>query len=627
MNDEMREKGRKKLRKLLYKSRADIATDEEIEEAYKILSQNEELLCHLESGHVNEVHEILSRPENIVIILDPFNEITPYYEPGNVEATTPEQIQAGQAYLWKLLQRQLDKENPVITLEMAKDMYEEMSEDTALMRILADTQEKGQERQTLVKAMKYVRAKEEVLEIRNETRGTILGTMFFGDGTAKEVTLDEFKEILQRGLDESNPDIDATDKLKVILSTLFEFIKTQPDFMADPRAVKTLDNLQFIYEYLTRDPDKELSNDLLDKFFKGEREFIAIPRPKGIDNFLKINSVGKKGIQIREYDSQIKVIRFEGNLGIEEQKIHDMFGMTCINGNHYKATKNLDTLIEIPLTQTMHYLGRPVNTNNKKQFVRKLNKEILKNIHNTYMEYEIKGKKENDYRMGRMYVGGGLYEANIKKDRITFRLSPEYAYFLNTAPLSQFNSKALYLGSRQNPLPYYLYRKLQEHYAMDANKKHGTYNILSIRKLLEFCSEIIPSYEWVQENDPGHWIRRIKDPLETALKDIKEGGLFEWEYCKRGMAEATQQDTGTRDYNKWSKLYITFKLIPEEPDQTERLQHKQERIEAAQSKKELKEAETIVKADKIQRRNTRKKKGSKQDPAASGQDKNKDNAD
>ena len=112
----------------------------------------------------------------------------------------------------------------------------------------------------------------------------------------------------------------------------------------------------------------------------------------------------------------------------------------------------------------------------------------------------------------------------------------------------------------------------------------------------------------MQQTDPGHWIRRIKGPLEEALNEIQKAGLFSWQYCKKGLAEATPQEIHSNDFQKWSTLYITFKLIPDEPDQTERLEHKQQRIEAAQAKQALKDAETIIQADKIQKRKERKKK-------------------
>ena len=45
-----------------------------------------------------------------------------------------------------------------------------------------------------------------------------------------------------------------------------------------------------------------------------------------------------------------------------------------------------------------------------------------------------------------------------------------------------------------------------------------------------------------------------------------------------------------------------------EPEQAERLEHKQKRLEAAQAKQAVKEAETIIKADKIKKRQNNTKK-------------------
>ena len=539
---------------------------------------------------------------------------------------TPEQIQGAKEELRELVKYVVseklipDLEEPNIKEEPTFPAYEEQIEDSEIVRAYKRfkqnrTHKTAEERvywvlETDHKMIELLAngEKEAALAYITEDKGHAMNTdialISFDDEEAEEpftINLMDFYEMLIESVNKKDSDRAAYEMLGVLVTSFKTFAETDgniPDPDLKKEFIELLDKLSWILQ-------QDAGGEILDRFLKGEQEFMVIPRPKGIDNFLKIHTVGNTGVQTREYEAGVKKVTFKGNLGIEEQKIHDMIGIAVINNNNYKARNNFDTLVDIPLTEIMRKLGRPINYNNKKQFARKLIKDILPSIHNTYIEYEMKDGKKKDYKIGRVTVGGGRMEANVKKDRVYFRVSPEYAYFLNAAPLSQFNSKALELGTKKKPQAYYMYRKMQEHYSMDANRSRSTHNILSVTALLDFCSEVIPSFEWVQENDQGHWIRRIRKPFEDALNEIKEKGIFEWSYCKKGMAEVTEKETRTTDYTKWSKLYITFRLIPDEPDQSQRLENKKQRIEAAQAKKDLREAETIIKADKIQRRKER----------------------
>lgn len=451
------------------------------------------------------------------------------------------------------------------------------------------------------------------LGLSEEEENILFGTLKGEDGTEENITGKVFFDLVQRGFADENPDPDARAKLEIILPAMVEamqknfnnlFVESQDREIA----FANLNALRNLLDSLLQtagviEPTEQA--DRLQEFWTGKREYMVIPRPKGIEKLLSINTTGDYGIQERKFDKL--TIRFKGRNAIEEQKINDMFRIAFAELNPYRAKKGFNTLVDIPLDRTMEILGRPVNSNNMKMFSRKLAKEILPSISTTNLEFEGIGKKEKDYIIGKMYIGGGFFKVDVKNNKIYFRLSQEYAYYLNNGLFSQCNSKALFLGTRQNPLPYFVHQKMQDQYFHDGNKRRTTNNILSIKSILEFCTDTLPSFDYVQKTDSGHWIRRIREPLEDALNKIQEEGLFSWEYCKKGLGPASEDETKSTEYKVWSKLYITFALIPEEPDQTERLENKKKRIEAIQEQKALKDAETIIKADKIQRKNNRKK--------------------
>lgn len=449
--------------------------------------------------------------------------------------------------------------------------------------------------------------KEQLAELMKNT--SHLATLTHADGSKEEITHGDFIELMASTLSKEAPDAKAADKLKVLLEALIGFGETQPELAEDPISAQTLDALRAIYTYLQQGIEQ---GEELSKFLQGAKEFMAIPRPAGLEELLTISAgKGSREISLREFD-KVK-ITFEGRLAIDEQKINEMLRLAFSANNPYKATTGLNTLIELPFSDTMSILGRTQTDRNRKEFSRQLRKEMLPAIAHQKLEIKAKGGT-----FVHMEVGGGYYAVNVKQDKIYFKLSDPYAAYLNAGALSQYSSKTLKLGSQKKPLAFYLAIKLQDHYFHDGNRHRKdsqgnpqpTNTLLSIKTLLAFSADILPSYDYVQQTDRGHWARLIRDPLEDALNEIQSAGLFSWQYCKKGLAEASPQETRSNDFRKWSGLYITFKLIPEEPDQTERLEHKQQRLEAAQAKQALKDAETIIKADKIQKRKGKKKEAS-----------------
>lgn len=337
-------------------------------------------------------------------------------------------------------------------------------------------------------------------------------------------------------------------------------------------------------------------------FLEGRRDLMTVARPLGIEDFLKIKDNGAE--VTRQFENS--TITFTGRLGMNEHKVAEVIRMRFTELNPYRAKTNLKTLIDVPLTALMEGTGRTVTPNNKKAFVRKLTREILPTIAHAHIT--LKTETADGMELKHMEVGGGYFEVSTKNDRILFRISPEYAAYLNTNSLSHYHRKTLLLGDSKSgdELPYYLCIKLQDHYFKDKNKSRGVNMILSIKSVLKFCEDNILC-DYIMETDPTHWKRKIKARLEKALDEIQERGIFEWKYCGPGQKEITQAEIDAADFYRWSeKLYITFQFIPEEPDESERLQNKRERIEAAKERKALEDDKITVEAAKIRKRRRRK---------------------
>ena len=537
---------------------------------------------------------------------------------------TPEQIQGAKEELRELVKYVVseklipDLEEPEVKEEPTFPAYTERIEDSEIVKAYKRFKQSRTHKTAEERVYWLLEADHKMIELlangdkeaalayitedKGRSMNTDIALISFDDYEREEpftINLMDFYEMLIESVNKKDSDRAAYEMLGILVTSFKTFAETDgniPDPELKKEFIELLDKLSWILQ-------QDAGGDKLEKFLKGEQKFMVIPRAKGMEDLLKINSPGHKGPVKREYKNAR--ISFSGQLSIDEHKIGEMVRLAFTSQNPHKAKTGLNTEVILPLTEVMRTLGRSVNPNNRKEFIKTLRTKTLPNLNATYIEI-----REDNGTFERIYFGGGYYKVEPRKDRIIFTLSDVYALYLNTNQLSQYSYKTLRLGSQRNPLPFYLALKIQNHYYHDGNRRRsngGTHNLLSIKTLLEFCEDSIPSYEYVQEKDPGHWIRRIREPLEKALNEMQKTGFLEWGYCKAGLAEATEKEIATTDYRKWSRLYITFRLL-EEPDQTQRLEHKQQRIEAAQTDRVLKRAEKIIKADQIERRNRRRKK-------------------
>ncbi len=351
-----------------------------------------------------------------------------------------------------------------------------------------------------------------------------------------------------------------------------------------------------MWKTLQQEPD----TDKLQLFLKRQVDYLTIHRPSGLIDLLGINGNPTQEPIIREL-GRVK-FNYTGRFGEREKKILRAIDLWLAENNYNGAKQDLNTYAVLPLKDTMRMLGMAVTPDNVRQFKSRLMSKkggILQSIQRGHIDID------DGHGTGlHAEVGTGSYSVSIPRDQIIFQVSDAYASYQNTAPLGQYHSATLYLKG----LAFIIADKLQDQYFRYGNRSRRTNNILSIKKILEFLEDELPSYETVSR---GHWVDRIREPIEEALNQIQAAGLFNWEYCKKGLGEVSPQEIATRDYRKWAALYITYKLIPAEPYTEEQIERRQQRIEEAKQKKLLKDAQTIVKADRIEKRKLRKNKKGK----------------
>ena len=138
----------------------------------------------------------------------------------------------------------------------------------------------------------------------------------------------------------------------------------------------------------------------------------------------------------------------------------------------------------------------------------------------------------------------------------------------------------LRLNSKHSPASFALGRKIAEHKNMNAGRMNE--DIISVKTLLAAAEDFIPSYESVVKSNSRHVGDKIIERLGNGLDALSD--TFTWEYCHSKGAPLTDEEIANLDYS----LFITLNVRiywRSYPDQTARLERRQQRIDRAKAKR------------------------------------------
>lgn len=294
--------------------------------------------------------------------------------------------------------------------------------------------------------------------------------------------------------------------------------------------------------------------------------------------------------------------KLKGGLSVGAKKMLDAGALALTAQNHFRAKQgqHINTAVAIALEEygrlrgfdiTPRQTSTPEEEEAEKKRVTNVMHEIRKRanaeldlLYSLSLSWTEPGKKQADYTDVRM-----LQSKGIRGGYINMRFSEDIANYLTHAYIMQYPT-ALQAIDERNPRTYNVGWKLALHHSMDNNRAKGTANIISVTSLLDACGDM-PSFEDIQASkNRGHWERLIKDPLEKALDAAQSSGVIvSWEYCYSKGIPLDDGQVTISDYQTFIALYVHFEMM-EEPDQSERLQRKAERIEAAEKKRPRKKA-------------------------------------
>lgn len=322
---------------------------------------------------------------------------------------------------------------------------------------------------------------------------------------------------------------------------------------------------------------------------------IAHGRPTDAIAFANTKDIKKDPVSgtstIKGNSVELILKKLEATLTMNTDKLlsYAMYQFTKQNDfRRAKKTKRPNLTVTFPLKEYAKLLGIDVEEHetatpeeaekekkrakNQLDNFRKKIKKQLDDIYALSLNWKefIRGKEEDfeDLRI--------IYAKGIRKGQIKISFTPEIANYLITRnTITPYPTKLLGISGNQ-PTAYRIGRKLAEHYNIDNNQIRGTYNRLSIPKILDISG--LPSYdELIEKKHARHWEERIKEPLEKALEVlIKEKILESWKYTHAKGIDLTDDEAYNIDsYDKFSKLYLQFEFI-DKIDHTERIEARRE---------------------------------------------------
>ena len=261
----------------------------------------------------------------------------------------------------------------------------------------------------------------------------------------------------------------------------------------------------------------------------------------------------KKGefeLSIEKYDE------LAGGLRVSTHKLLSVFTIALTKQNHFRTHSDtpLNTRVQISIDDFMTKCGIP-KTKGSYDNTRVTIDEDLETLFRYRMSWrEKKGRSVVNYTDMRL-----IGEKSIHGGVIEVAFWPLMAEYLINSYIMMYPLQLLKVDER-NPISYHLGVKLALQSSITKNQKRGTHNIISVKSLLEWCEDIIPTEKEVRLKDRAFG-RRIIDPFEKALdKLVDKNVLSSWHYCNAGKEIIPEEDLPGGNMEKFAALYILFEM-------------------------------------------------------------------
>ena len=265
--------------------------------------------------------------------------------------------------------------------------------------------------------------------------------------------------------------------------------------------------------------------------------------------------IGSGEIIIRDYEQLRAALNEDSEITVQTLKLFDVLVLKLSQQNKYRCdSTRTNRTVSIALDDYVQMCGKPPTKATKDVMRKLLYRDMTLLCHISLGWSEPYGTQIKSFPLFRL-----LEQAHIEKGRIIATFSDQMADYLVHAYVTQY-PVALLATDNRAPATYFVGKKLAYHYGLRQNRTKGSYNCLSVSALLKVIPTI-PSFEKLEQTDPGHWTRRIRTPLEKALNALKNlGVLSTWEYCLSKRQKISDPSRYFQDYQTYSGIYIHFEL-------------------------------------------------------------------
>jgi transposase len=280
----------------------------------------------------------------------------------------------------------------------------------------------------------------------------------------------------------------------------------------------------------------------------------------GTNQMERINTVGKAlsvgesgAVTVTKGCAETIMENFDLRLSgfrVSTLKLWDMLKLKYTEVNRYGEECSC-FLVSVTLDEYMFLMGMP-DTSASRVRARQTAEEDLETLFSIRLDWLENGKERGRFST-RLCTAKG-----INNSVIVFSFAPQMASYLSNAYVMRFPVRLLRVDERDS-VSYYLGKKLSLHYSISHNVESGTNDIISVACLLEYCEDVIPSYETVMSSN-RHTKSRIVEPFIRGMGVLKSMGIISWRFCKEKKLPVQGHESGI-GYQELIGLYIEFQIL------------------------------------------------------------------
>lgn len=274
--------------------------------------------------------------------------------------------------------------------------------------------------------------------------------------------------------------------------------------------------------------------------------------PPAVDPLEKVAVLQDSGVsvQVEKY--------MKPKISVGVHKLFDVLILLLSQQNRFRdKSGNYNTTVEIVIDDYMALCGIPPTKSSKDETraTIKNDLDLLSQITIIWSPQGSAREKINIPPYGNMKLFA-WYE--IQRGIIRVDFTTDLATYLIHAFVTWFPTNLLQLSGK-NSNAYYIGKKMAYHYGLRQNVNRGVNSCISISSLLLSTPDI--QYQSILKQDPGHWSRRIRTPLEKALNALQKSGVIDrWSYCYGKKMPIENLAAETASFFRFSKLYIAFSI-------------------------------------------------------------------